>query len=258
MALVMRFDVNLRWLLTGKGSMLSADRPRAVAEDEAPYYIRESPKGELLDALRGAVEALEASAVMDPGELRDLARRAEAAERAPPPVIRAVAGGALPPDDARAVEDETELLRAVPILDGRIAAGVPMEVAEAERVGWAFCYAPHVPHPERTSCIRVAGDSMAPVIPDGALVGIDHAMRDVREMTGPAGEPTRAAIRVEEDEGCVVRNVRLAGGRILLCEPENDSGGFPRFEFDLADPDLPNPVIGRVIWWYVSALSPRG
>ncbi len=40
----------------------------------------------------------------------------------------------------------------------------------------------------------------------------------------------------------------------MLCEPENKSGDFPRFEFDLADPDLPNPVIGRVIWWYVSAL----
>ena len=293
-ALSLRFGVNIHWLLSGEGGMLGTENAtpggagmgnlpttksaraankglatsrhgqiaHAVGEGET-VYPRESPKADLVAALRRVAEVVEAHEVLDPEDVRDLMRRAAEAEREPPgsaegvtpPVLHVVSGRDISDEDARAIEGEGEMIRVVPILDGRIAAGAPLEVADAERVGWAFCYAPHVPHAASTSCIRVAGDSMNPVIPDGALVGVDHAVRDVREMAHKPGEPPRAAIRVDDDGGgCVVRNVRLVGERMLLCEPQNKAGDFPEFSFDLGDPDLPNPVVGQVVWWYVSAL----
>ena len=233
--------------------------PRDVAEAEAAYYRQESPKSGIVAALRSALEAVEASEILDRGEMREIMGRLEQTEEAgeperlTPPILQVVSSRDLTQAEATAVEDESGQIAVVPILEASIAAGAPLEVDEGGISGWAFCYREHVPHPDCTRCIRIQGESMSPVIPDGALVGVDHAIRDVRQMTHKPHEPPRAAVRVEDDGGCVVRNVRLVGERMLLCEPEN-KGDFPEFSFDLSDPDLPNPVLGQVIWWYVSAL----
>ena len=289
--IAIRTGARTRWLLTGEGPMFGtgdanaeAERgeniprgegpgvenkglreaegenfPRDVAEAEAAYYRQESPKSGIVAALRSALEAVEASEILDRGEMREIMGRLEQTEEAgeperlTPPILQVVSSRDLTKAEAKAVEEESGHIAVVPILEASIAAGTPIEVDESEVEGWAFCYTDHVPHPACTRCIRIQGESMSPVIPDGALVGVDHAIRDVRQMTHKPHEPPRAAVRVEDDGGCVVRNVRLVGERMLLCEPEN-KGDFPEFSFDLSDPDLPNPVLGQVIWWYVSAL----
>ncbi len=244
-AIVRATGCNSHWLLTGEGEMFAgegggrsgeaAPRPDSVAE--APHPAPD-PKQEALCSLSRVREILED---LDLG----LARR----EAAPSPVFKIVAG---PVDKKtlREIETEGDVIRVVPILDGRIAAGQPRMVWEQERTGYAYCYAGAVPHPEATSCVRVAGDSMAPVIPSGALVAIDHTLRNPADMCTRRRKHPIAAVR-GEDGGCVIRNISLYD-HMLVCRPENPGDDHPELKFDLKIQD--NPIIGQVIWWWVSEL----
>ncbi len=306
--LVSQFGIDLNWLLAGKAVASNGKqkpkKPSAIGAgsacqqranpnefvrkvDVTPYVPTELPnKLDGLQVAEGPIEYTLAGAreqIM--GQLRQAAAYIGQYDLVPigrprpqvPPVLRIVpaAANAAAGDSLAEIEAEGDHIVVVPILEAKVAAGVARlggrarNIWECEIDGWAFCYAAHVPHPKDTHCLRIAGDSMAPVIPAGALVGIDHAIRDPRQMRTRLGHAPKALLRIEgaparagegaspdgrEDPGCVVRNIKLVGGSWLMGTPENASGEFPEFTFDLAEADTLNAVLGQVIWWFTSEL----
>ncbi len=235
-----------------------------VAEPSIKY----KPAGlreQIMGQLRQAAAYLEGYDLVPAGERprHGAGARHEAGPQVPP-VLRIVpaAANAAAGDSLAEIEAESEHIVVVPILEAKVAAGAPRNIWQCEIEGWAFCYAAHVPHPKDTHCLRIAGDSMAPVIPAGALIGIDHAINDPRQMRTRLGHAPKALLRIEGEgspamggaPACVVRNIKLVGEQWLMGTPENASGEFPEFTFDLAEPDTLNAVLGQVIWWFTSEL----
>lgn len=158
------------------------------------------------------------------------------------------------PPTATAGEQEEGMLAAateeivpVPILEGAVAAGAPSEVFENEVADWAFCYKPHLPHPQRTSCVRVAGESMGDVVPDGALVGIDHAVQDVDEIL--QRRSPLVAVRDHEATGVLIRRIRRVNGHVIFY-PEVDLPEHTTIVWTLDDDTVANPIIGIVVFVY--------
>ena len=273
--------IRIQWLLSGEGKMFKTGTPVANAEaptvaelpqprvvsplvstndrynlpqsavaEAAAYYLGDSPKADIVAALRRLTDAIEAHEIVDPEELARLLRT-EPGPAKDAPVLTIVSGRDLSREERAGLEGDGEAFRLVPILEGRIAAGAPRQVWEEEIEDWAVCNAASVPHPASTSCVRVAGNSMAPDIPDSALVAVDHSVRDAREMQCRSGNP-RAAVR-DDQGGCVIRNVRLYGAT-LVCTPQNPGPDHPELTFDFSDENADNPIVGQVIWRWVSEI----
>ena len=175
------------YLLTGRGPIFLGKDGRAAGVELIAELYDET------DTLRQRLEEAEY-------EMRRARRERE-------PVLRIVAR-----EEAAAyttnIEGEVEACVAVPILEGAIAAGCPTNVFEEQIEGWAICYRSAVRHPEETSCVRVRGDSMAPYIPDGSLVGIDHSLRQADALLQQF-----VALRVDDD--CVIRRLTRANGHYI-------------------------------------------
>ena len=63
----------------------------------------------------------------------------------------------------------------LPLLRDPTAAGPGRRITEHDVEGPAVIHRAWCPHPTRTDYVRVKGDSMEPVIPDGAIVTIDKS-----------------------------------------------------------------------------------
>lgn len=146
-----------------------------------------------------------------------------------------------------ALATATEEIVPVPILEGAVAAGAPAEVFDNEVADWAFCYKPHLAHPQRTSCVRVTGDSMGDVAPDGALVGIDHAVQDVDEIL--QRQSPLVAVRDPDAAGVLIRRMRRVNGHVIFY-PEVDLPQHTTIVWTLDDDTVANPIIGVVVFVY--------
>ena len=123
-------------------------------------------------------------------------------------------------------------------LYGRIAAGKPMP---ADAVEDSFWVPPAVlqEHP-RGFYLRVEGESMNRVIPDGSLAFVDPDC-DVRN--GDIG-----ALHVNGDDATIKRVMR--GSTKLMLVPESFDPEFHDTVFDLNDPKAETvTIIGRVVWF---------
>lgn len=127
---------------------------------------------------------------------------------------------------------------AVPLMTDAAAAGNPRMIDDEAIDGYCLVYASWVKDLETTRCVRVRGDSMAPLLPDGAIVGLDLAARDPRQLDGRI-----VAARIED--GVTIKWLELGDGVILL-RPEN------REHKTLCLHPGPDdaPIIGRVTWWW--------
>lgn len=207
------------------------------------------------------IERLAAALRVPPAWLwsgKDSIERVAADAAASPAVQVAVTGptfNVIPPGPAEAVAAHTqayadaasENIVPVPILSGAVAAGAPSDVYEHEIEDWAFCYAPHLRHPEHTTCVRVAGDSMGAVVPHGALVGIDHAVTDPVEIA--RRQRPIAVVRDPNSDGVLVRWVRRTNGHVLF-QPEVKSPAHTTVVWRLDDESAPNPIVGAVVFIY--------
>ena len=220
--LCVRFRVNAQWLLIGQGDMF--------LEDAATILKREG-------LLKGAVIS-EAS----PEGYRTGPSRKAALEAAQSLVDLLKSESGQP---VEAVADGKHIIR-LPILAGRIAAGPPTEVDESKITDWAHCLRAHIPHPSKTTCVRVDGDSMEPNVPDGSLVGIDHAESDPARIAR-AKDPY-AAVRDPDGEGCVIRAVRQAKAAVFF-EPTNPGPDHSAWTWTPVE-GSPNPIIGKVVFIY--------
>lgn len=126
----------------------------------------------------------------------------------------------------------------IPLLKDAAAAGSPREISEADIDGYALIYYAWCPNPANFTCVRVRGDSMAPILYDGAVVAVDHSQRDPLAL-----HQKMVAARVED--GVTVKWLERQPDGTLLLVPENKNHptiALPR------TPD--NPVIGLVAWWW--------
>jgi phage repressor protein C with HTH and peptisase S24 domain len=223
-----------------------AVRAGAKAEDVAALLMGALPSrtlpGKLASALRvredwlrGGREPVAEAALSHTGDAAAISR----------PTFNVIA----PPMGAPADDPEhlTRNIVAVPILSGHVAAGGPGEVIEHEVEDFAFCYKPHLENPDSTTCVRVFGDSMGDVVPDGALVGIDHAVTDI-EAIGRRQTPL-AAVRDPLSDGILIRRVKVVGKHVIF-RPEIDLPGHTTVVWNTDDESAANPVVGAVAFIY--------
>jgi SOS-response transcriptional repressor LexA len=93
------------------------------------------------------------------------------------------------------------------------------------------------PNPEHTSCLRVKGNSMAPLINDGFVLAVDALQRDPAKLDG------KIVIAWNKDKGLIVSRMRHFDGTTVL-QPEN-----PQYEAITLNKHNRWKVLARVLWW---------
>lgn len=133
--------------------------------------------------------------------------------------------------------------RRVPVL-GRIAAGTPAEAIPQSDESW-WLFDPTLTDRDGLFYLRVSGDSMDTLFPDGALVLVDPS--------APARSGDVAAVFVNGDDATVKR-VFFAGDTIVL-HPESHNPVHRDRSIDSTDPDSPEVrIAGRIVGF----TSPEG
>lgn len=144
-------------------------------------------------------------------------------------------------DDPRLPQEREVDYLPVPIVNVKVAAGIPEVVTNEQVVDIAFIHRRSLrkKNPRNLICTFVKGDSMEPALRDGAIVCIDTK---VRPEGGKA--PVGSIWAVRKDDGVVVKHLQLADGAIVLISANSN---FP--------PEVisnPEAIIGRVVWAWQS------
>jgi len=139
-------------------------------------------------------------------------------------------------DRFRALEGLSDFVP-IPLLKDAAAAGSPREISDADLDGYALLHYSACPNPADFTCIRVRGDSMAPILHDGALVAIDHSQRDPLALH-------QKMVAARTPDGVVIKWLeRSPDGSLRLV---SESKSYPPI-------DLPrthsNPILGLIAWW---------
>jgi len=139
-----------------------------------------------------------------------------------------------------AVREEAEHYRAIPYMADTASAGSG-RIMEDEVEGHIVIHERVAPVPDHLRGIRLTGDSMAPTLPDGSIVGVDITQRDPAQLEGEI-----VCCRVEDEEQIVVKRLRRGGKSLILCSDNPDQDEYPPVLVDLED--HPDAIIGRVVW----------
>jgi phage repressor protein C with HTH and peptisase S24 domain len=133
------------------------------------------------------------------------------------------------------------------LLEGAAAAGSPTEVLdyEPENAQWVLIYASRewMPNnPEDYTCVKVSGQSMYPILSDGDIVAVDHAVKDPAVLDGKM-----AVFRI--DGGITIKWLKYKKDLgVVVGIPEN------RDELDhvvmLSGPQINTGIVGKVAWWW--------
>lgn len=94
----------------------------------------------------------------------------------------------------------------VPLRDASLLSG-PVENMIAAPKSWC-------PNPTTTSCLRVRGNSMAPIIQDGYVIAVDYSQNDLTLLKG------KIVIAWNRDKGITVSRFKRYDHTEVL-EPEN-------------------------------------
>jgi phage repressor protein C with HTH and peptisase S24 domain len=125
----------------------------------------------------------------------------------------------------------------VPVYNVKVVGGDPESIAREEVEDVALIHRSALKRKTTRGlvCTFVLGDSMIPILREGAIVCIDTTLRPDR------GKVPRGSIwAVRKEDGVVVKFLQLADGAIVLVSANPD---FP--------PELvssPDAIVGRVIW----------
>jgi SOS-response transcriptional repressor LexA len=93
------------------------------------------------------------------------------------------------------------------------------------------------PNPASTSCLRVKGMSMSPLIHDGDILAVDYSAADHNELDG------KIVVAWNKDKGlCVSRFRRYRGVEVL--EAENRD-----YESVTLSSDRDWRIVGKILWW---------
>jgi SOS-response transcriptional repressor LexA len=133
-------------------------------------------------------------------------------------------------------------LVAIPLLSVRAGAhgergdkvidlsGAPAEDMIAAPAAWC-------PHPASTSCLRVKGTSMNPLISDGDILAVDYSQTNHPSLDG------KIVVAWHKDRGLTVSRFRRYGG-VELLEAENRE-----YETVPIGSDRHWHIVGKVLWW---------
>jgi SOS-response transcriptional repressor LexA len=119
-----------------------------------------------------------------------------------------------------AVDDEMSGLRDIPVLKDAAAAGTPRAVDPDSAAFTLSLPRNWFPKSGRLFGVRSTGDSMAPIISEGALVIINVAERD------PATLEDEMVVAVDAEGGLTIKWLRRDAGVYLLV-PQNTSPRHP-------------------------------
>lgn len=127
-------------------------------------------------------------------------------------------------------------------LYGSISAGTPIEMVPVDD-RHPIPDVMHEKYPD-AFLLRVSGESMNRIIPNGAYVLVDPRQKE------PEVDGQPYAVCVNGFDATVKRVRRLANGVQLV--PDSNDPTYPVQTFDFADPDVETvTVIGRVVWYCV-------
>jgi SOS-response transcriptional repressor LexA len=93
------------------------------------------------------------------------------------------------------------------------------------------------PNPAHTSCLRVRGNSMAPLIQDGYLVAADSSVTNMNDLDG------KIVIAWHRDVGLTISRLRLYDHTAVLV-PENSE-----FVGVTIGAKQPWKIVATVLWW---------
>lgn len=133
---------------------------------------------------------------------------------------------------------ELEPFVRIPLLKDAAAAGARREISETDIEGYAVIPADWCPNPAQLTCVRVRGDSMAPILHDGAIVALDHSQRDPQLLH-------QKMVAARYEDGVTIKWLERHPDGSLRLVPENKS--HPTL---LLPRTSENPIIARVAWWW--------
>jgi SOS-response transcriptional repressor LexA len=93
------------------------------------------------------------------------------------------------------------------------------------------------PHPATTSCLRVRGHSMSPLIHDGYILAVDSAQTEIAELNG------KIVIAWHRDKGLTVSRLKRFDHTIVL-QSENAN-----YESITLSSKQKWKIVAKVLWW---------
>ena len=133
--------------------------------------------------------------------------------------------------------ERPDLFVPLPFMEDAVAAGPPREVSDQRIQGWVIIYKKWVPKPAQFAAVRVRGDSMAPILHDGSIAGVDFGQRD------PINLRNRIILASDGEGGTTIKWLDQDKTHWIL-RPEN-----PNFQAIILEKrDVANPILGRVAW----------
>lgn len=128
----------------------------------------------------------------------------------------------------------------VPLLRDPAAAGSPRQVEPREIEDNLPVSRNLLDHPDETTCIRVAGKSMSPILEDGYIVAVDAH----KPFSPKHGDMVCAQ---DPEGGLVLKWYRVASGQPMLVS--NYSSREAPYQPILLSRDRDWKILGKVIWW---------
>ncbi len=130
----------------------------------------------------------------------------------------------------------------IPYLRDPAAAGSGRVMAE-DCAGYVAIDRAVAPRPEVLRCVRILGNSMSPILPEGSIVAVDTSRRNPSELNGRI-----VCARCDLDE-VVIKRLRIGPHCLILISenPDQDTHA-PRTIHPAQDEQ---PIIGRVVWAWV-------
>jgi phage repressor protein C with HTH and peptisase S24 domain len=131
----------------------------------------------------------------------------------------------------------------VPLLADTAAAKSPHEAAAEDIEDFVVVRAAWATRPERLTCARVKGNQLAPMLPAGSLVAIDHGYREADKLHGKL-------VAFRHGAGVAVRWCHSRAGDAVLGltgePPTRQRGDALLFTGEAAA----SCVVGRIVWWW--------
>jgi len=130
----------------------------------------------------------------------------------------------------------------LPLISGAVAAGSPRVISEDEVDDWipVIYNRQWCPHPEKTVCVRIAGDSMEPTIPDGGLAAIDMDQKDPANLQ-------KKIVALRKDGGVTIKRLFLSENHYWIGRPDNLQSDEI---FTFPDEEIAECIIGKVVFWW--------
>jgi len=128
----------------------------------------------------------------------------------------------------------------LPLLADSAAAGPPREINPESIEGFAVMHASWCPNPENYTVVRVAGNSMYPLLEDGSLVAINHAKRNPKELNDKI-------VAFKKDDGVSIKICQYVGPDLVIGRPFNQES---HEVLVCRGEDTNDCIVGVVDWWW--------